>query len=185
MGKSSLAEGLIGSPEPGRITIKEYDHEWAKRFQEEALRIRRALGKSAGIIEHIGSTAVSGLAAKPIVDVLVAVGNVAQEERYRRQLENAGYSLRVREAGHRMFRTQTKDVHVHIWSSPDEIARHLLFRDWLRANEDDRQLYERTKRDLATRIWPDVNEYAQAKTAVISEIMDRARLGSDRASRGA
>jgi GrpB-like predicted nucleotidyltransferase (UPF0157 family) len=95
---------------------------------------------------------------------------------YGSSLEAAGYVLRVREAGHRMFRTPARDVHVHIWpSGSEDVRRHLMFRDWLRSHPDDRQLYERTKRELAGRPWRDMNYYADAKTPVIDEILGRAR----------
>jgi GrpB-like predicted nucleotidyltransferase (UPF0157 family) len=165
---------ILGDREPGRITIVEYDLAWPHRFEEERRRITRVLGTSALRIEHIGSTSVPSLAAKPIVDILVEVRQVEDEDAYRRRLEDSGYVLRVREPEHRMFRTPAKDVHVHLWSAPDEIERHLTFRDWLRRNQADRQLYERTKRELAGRRWKDMNAYADAKSGVIAEIMARA-----------
>jgi GrpB-like predicted nucleotidyltransferase (UPF0157 family) len=130
--------------------------------------------RTAKTIEHIGSTAVPGLAAKPIIDILVAVDEVEDEGAYLARLENAGYVLRVREPGHRMFRTPTKDVHLHIWSERAEIARHTALRDWLRANEEDRRIYERVKRKLAERDWSDSNDYAEAKNDIIVEIMAKA-----------
>ena len=128
------------------------------------------------MIEHIGSTSVPGLAAKPIVDILVVVRDITAEEDYLNQLLAAGYELRVREPGHRMVRTPARDVHIHILE-PDDPARseYLLLRDHLRADDTDRELYERTKRDLAARDWPDMNAYADAKTEVIEAIMRRAR----------
>jgi GrpB-like predicted nucleotidyltransferase (UPF0157 family) len=167
--------GLVGGPEPGTITIVEYDPAWPQRFEREARRIRQALGATATLVEHIGSTSVPGLAAKPIVDILVAVAEVADERSYRPALEGAGYILRVREPGHRMFRTPAKDVHVHLWDAMPQIERHVDFRERLRASRESRLLYERTKRELATRRWADVNEYADAKSAVIARILARAR----------
>ena len=112
-----------------------------------------------------------GLAAKPIVDILVEVARLEDAD-----LERAGYVLRVREEGHRMFRTPELDVHVHVWpsGSPD-IASDLAFRDRLRASPEDRAAYEALKRELATRDWEDMNHYAEAKGALIREI--RARGG--------
>lgn len=165
----------IGGPEPGFIVIVDYDPAWPRRYERERRRIATALGSTASIIEHIGSTSVPGLASKPVIDVLVAVDDVERETSYREQLQAAGYVLRVREPGHRMFRTHEKSVHVHVWSEPQEIDRHLAFRNWLRANEDDRKLYEKTKRELAKREWDDTNQYAEAKDGVIAQIMARAR----------
>ena len=137
--------------------------------------IAEALGRAALRIEHIGSTSVRGVAAKPIIDILVVVPNSADESTYRPQLEAAGYVLRVREPDwheHRMFRTPERDVHVHVYSADcPEIQRSLIFRDRLRRNSDDRSRYERTKRELAANEWPDMNAYADAKTEVIESII--------------
>lgn len=170
---------LIGGPEKRDIVIVDYDPAWPGRFQRERDRIHDALGTLARSVEHIGSTAVPELAAKPIIDVLVIVDDLDHEERYRPALERAGYVLRVREPGHRMFRTPGRDVHVHLWPpDDDEARRQLLFRDWLRHSSSDRRRYERVKRDLATRDWPDMNYYAKAKSQVITEILGRAERWS-------
>jgi GrpB-like predicted nucleotidyltransferase (UPF0157 family) len=123
-------------------------------------------------------TAVRGLAVKPIIDVLVTLDDVEGESRYRPTLEACGYVLRVREPDHRMFRTPRRDGHVHLWrSGSEEERRQLLFRDWLRRNATDRDLYERTKRELSRRFWTDMNYYAEAKSAVIAAILQRAADG--------
>ncbi len=165
---------LIGGREERVIEIVDYTSTWATRFETEQRRIAAALGSGARRIEHVGSTAVPGLAAKPIVDIMVTVDDPYDETGYREPLEDAGYVLRVREPGHRMFRTPERDVHVHIWASggADE-RRHLVFRDRLRSDAADRTEYERTKRSLAGR-YRDMNHYAQAKMAVIESIMARA-----------
>jgi GrpB-like predicted nucleotidyltransferase (UPF0157 family) len=160
------------------VRIVEYDPQWVRRFEDHRLRIERALRGTASVIEHIGSTAVPGLSAKPIIDILAAVPSIDDEDSYRHSLEDAGYELRVREPGHRLFKPEARDVHVHLWDAPGEIERHLRFRDWLRQSASDRQLYERTKRELAKRTWNDMNEYAEAKTEVISQILARAARGT-------
>ena len=143
-----------------------------------AAKIRVALGEAALAIEHIGSTSVPGLSAKPVVDVLLVVEDSSNEASYVPALESAGYVLRWRERNfheHRMLRTAAKDVHVHVYSAgSQEIYRYLLLRDHLRRNEEDRALYARTKRDLATRDWPSMQHYAEAKTEVIEGIIARA-----------
>ncbi len=168
---------LIGGREEREVVIVDYSPAWPLRFEEERQRIAGALGGVAHRIEHVGSTAVPGLAAKPIVDILVAVDDPEEEAAYVPALEAAGYVLRVREPGHRMFRTAAGDVHVHVWrtGSEDE-RRHLLFRDRLRESRDDLLEYERAKRDLAGR-WRDLNYYARAKSEVIGRIMQRADGG--------
>lgn len=165
---------LIGGREERTLEIVEYDAGWPERYAKEQRRIAGALGTTAKRIEHIGSTAVQGLAAKPIIDIMVTVDDPDDESAFRQQLEAAGYILRVREVGHRMFRTPERDVHVHVWQAGghDE-ERHLRFRDRLRSDTADRDQYQRTKRSLAGR-YRDMNYYAEAKSAVISEILSRA-----------
>ena len=173
-----LRDVVIGDVEPQTIIVADYDPAWPERFRREEARIRAALGEGALAVEHIGSTSVPGLAAKPIVDILLVVEDSADEASYLPALEAAGYVLRVREPDfdeHRMLRTPEKDVHLHVFSpgSP-EIERYLLLREQLRENEGDRELYARTKRDLASRDWPSMQHYAEAKTGVIEGIIARA-----------
>jgi len=165
-------EWLIGGPEARAVEIHEYDAGWPQRFVRERARIAEAL-PDATLIEHIGSTSVPGLGAKPIVDIIVGV-DPFDADRITASLEGAGYLLRVLEPGHLMFRTPAHDVHVHLWTEPAETERHLLFRDWLRVNDADRDRYEAVKRELATRSWRDMNEYADAKSPVIVDITARA-----------
>jgi GrpB-like predicted nucleotidyltransferase (UPF0157 family) len=166
-------DALVGGRERREIVIVEYEPGWAVRFENERARILAALGERALTIEHVGSTAVPGLAAKPIVDVLVAVADPGDES-LAAPLEAAGYELRVRERGHRMFRTPARDVHVHLWAAGDaEVERTLRFRDRLRADAADRAAYERLKRELAAREWSDMNAYAEAKDPLIREILAR------------
>jgi GrpB-like predicted nucleotidyltransferase (UPF0157 family) len=173
-----LREAIIGDIEPQTIVVADYDPAWPERFRYEEARIRAALGAAALSVEHIGSTSVPGLAAKRILDVLLVVEDPGDEGFYVPAIEGAGYVLRVREPGfdeHRMFRTPAKDVHVHVFSpgSP-EIDRYLLLRERLREDEGDRELYARTKRELASRVWPSMQHYAEAKTEVIEGIIARA-----------
>jgi GrpB-like predicted nucleotidyltransferase (UPF0157 family) len=167
---------LVGGREKREIVIAEYDEAWPQRFVEERERIRASLGRAALRIEHFGSTAVPGLAAKPIIDVLVTVQD-PEDEGFSTPLEKVGYELRVREPGHRMFRTPARDVHVHVWRDGDpEVGRHLAFRDQLRRSAEDRVAYERLKRDLAGREWNDMNEYADAKDDLVAAILAKTNL---------
>ena len=165
-----------------QIQIMDYDPLWPEVFQREAARIRTLLGCRVLQIEHTGSTSVLGLAAKPIIDILLVVTDSSDEPAYVPILERAGYALRIREPNwheHRMFKGPAADINLHVFSSGcPEINRILNFRDWLRSNATDRDLYERTKRDLAEKEWADVQDYADAKTAVIEEILARAALKS-------
>jgi GrpB-like predicted nucleotidyltransferase (UPF0157 family) len=167
---------LQGDPAIRWQVLRDHDPQWFETYREHERRIRAALGPVAVQVDHIGSTAVPGLAAKPVIDVLVTVVDITAEEDYLEQLLAVGYELRVREPGHRMVRTPARDVHVHVVAVGAEAAGdYLLFRDRLRADREDRDLYERTKRALVERDWPDMNAYAEAKTGVIAEIKERAR----------
>jgi GrpB-like predicted nucleotidyltransferase (UPF0157 family) len=167
---------LVGGREPvSSITIADYDPAWPARFKRERARIEDALGGVAVRIEHIGSTAVPGLAAKPIVDILVTAADPDDEAAFAPALVQAGYELRVREPGHRMFRTPRRDVQVHVWADDDaEVGRYLALRDRLRASLEDRAAYERLKRELASRDWDDTNHYADAKGELIEAVLARA-----------
>jgi GrpB-like predicted nucleotidyltransferase (UPF0157 family) len=129
-------------------------------------------------VEHIGSTSVPGLIAKPIIDILVVVADSSDEASYLPGLESAGYELRVREPDwheHRMLRSSVRDVHVHVFTmGSSEIQRHLAFRDRLRRNAADRDLYASTKQALAQQNWPTTQHYADAKTDVVAAILARA-----------
>jgi GrpB-like predicted nucleotidyltransferase (UPF0157 family) len=167
-------------PLASNILIAAYDPQWPELFRREAERIRAALGRRALQIEHVGSTSVPGLAAKPVIDVLLVVADSANEEAYAPALEAAGYLLRIRETDwhqHRMFHGPDSETNLHVFSSGcTEIDRMLMFRNWLRGNAADRDLYARTKQDLAQREWKYVQNYADAKTLVVEKIMARARL---------
>ena len=167
---------------PSQIQIMDYNQLWPEIFRREAERIKTVLGCRSLQIEHTGSTSVPGLAAKPIIDILLVVADSSDEPAYVPMLERAGYSLRIREPNwyeHRMFKGPAADINLHVFSSGcREINRILNFRDWLRSNAADRDLYERTKRDSARKEWADVQDYADAKTAVIEEILARMTLES-------
>ena len=171
---------LLGGREQRPIVLVTYDEAWPARFARERARIAAALGGRADRIDHIGSTSVPGLLAKPIIDIQVSVVDADDESSYLGALEDAGYVLRVREPGHRMLRTPALDVHVHICPSGGEWERHhLLFRDWLRAEPADAGRYAEVKRALAARDWPDMNQYADAKTDIVSDISARAEAWAE------
>jgi GrpB-like predicted nucleotidyltransferase (UPF0157 family) len=160
------------------VTLADYDPQWPHLFEREAARIRAALGDRARVVEHAGSTSVPGLAAKPIIDVVLVVDDSADESAYVPALEAAGYVLRIREPDwfeHRVFKGPDTNVNLHVFSRGCvEVDRMLAFRDHLRENEADRRRYEEAKRELAVRHWKYVQHYADAKTAVVTEIMARA-----------
>ncbi|MEX2558182.1 MAG: GrpB family protein [Actinomycetota bacterium] len=179
--EEELRSVTIGALEPlaERIRLVEYDPRWPALYERKAERVREALGKQALRIEHTGSTSVPGLAAKPVIDMLLVVVDSADEDSYLPPLARAGYTLRVREPRwheHRMFRGSDPAVnlHVHTLGCP-EIDRMLTFRDRLRADAGERLRYERVKRELAEKDWKYVQNYADAKSYVIEEIIARTR----------
>jgi GrpB-like predicted nucleotidyltransferase (UPF0157 family) len=160
------------------ITLVEYDPRWPLDFEREAQRIRRVLGDRALLVEHAGSTSVPGLTAKPIIDIVLAVENSADEPAYAALLQAAGYVLRIREPDwheHRLFKGPDININLHVFTlgSP-EIERMLLLRDHLRTDQADRDQYARTKRELAGKSWKYVQEYADAKGPVVEAIIARA-----------
>lgn len=171
---------IIGGSEKVPIVIAEYDPRWPARYAESWAAISAALGRRALRLEHIGSTAVPGLGAKPIVDILVVVADSADEASYLPHLERAGYALRVREPGlneHRMLRSPARDVHVHVYSQGSrEIERYLLLRNLLRQDARARAVYEGEKRRLSTQEWDCMDDYAAAKTETIEALIAQARL---------
>ncbi len=166
-------------PLDGKILIVDYDPQWPEIFRREAERIGSVLGSRALQIDHTGSTSVPGLPAKPVIDMLLVVNDSADEDAYVPALEDAGYVLRIREANwheHRMFNRLDREINLHVFSAGcPEIERILAFRDWLRCNPADRDLYARTKLALVETEWKYVQNYADAKTMVIQEIMNRAQ----------
>jgi GrpB-like predicted nucleotidyltransferase (UPF0157 family) len=183
--EEALRAVTIGEPAvlAGPVELSEYDSRWPVMFDREATRIRAALGDRVRLLEHAGSTSVPGLAAKPIIDMVMAVADSTAEADYVPPMEAAGFVLRIREPEwfeHRLFKGTDPASNIHVFSEgTPEIDRMLTFRDWLRTHDEDRLLYERTKRDLAARQWKYVQHYADAKTEVVAAIMARALAEPD------
>lgn len=170
----------------GPIHLADYDPDWPALYGREAGRVRGALGDRVHLLEHVGSTSVPGLPAKPIIDMLLVVVDSSIEPDYVPPMEAAGYAVRIREPEwheHRVFKGPDTDINLHTFTvGSSEIERMLAFRDWLRTHDDERELYLRTKRDLAGRHWVYVQDYADAKGAVVEAIIARAlasRAGAD------
>jgi GrpB-like predicted nucleotidyltransferase (UPF0157 family) len=168
-------------PHNATINLADYDPLWPALYEREAARVRGALGPAALRLEHVGSTSVPGLAAKPLIDMVLVVADSSDEDAYVPALEASGYVLRIREPDwyeHRLFKGPDTNVNVHTFSDGCvEVDRMVAFRDWLRTHNDDRGVYERAKRELAAREWRHVQNYADAKSAVVAEIMERAHPG--------
>lgn len=166
------------SPLSGRLEVRDYDPAWPGDYAREANRVMAALGARALILEHVGSTSVPGLPAKPIIDMVLEVADSSDETTYVPDLETAGYALRIREPAwleHRMLRDPEESVHLHVFSAGcPETQQMIRFRDHLRTSAADRDLYAAAKRELIAREWKYMQQYADAKTGVIAEIMARA-----------
>jgi GrpB-like predicted nucleotidyltransferase (UPF0157 family) len=170
----------VGGPLPQyqEVVIADYDPIWPHWFESAAFRIREALGDKVLQLDHVGSTSVRGLPAKPLIDINIVVADTTDEDAYVPPLEAVGYVLRVREPDwleHRMLRGSDPPVNLHVFNPGcEEIDRMLRFRDHLRTNEADRELYARTKRALAAKEWKYVQNYADAKSEIVQEILSRA-----------
>jgi GrpB-like predicted nucleotidyltransferase (UPF0157 family) len=162
----------------GPVVLVDYDERWPQLYQREADRINAVIGDRVLLVEHAGSTAVPGLPAKPIIDIVLVVADSADEAAYLPALQAAGYRLVIREPDwyqHRVLKGPDTNVNLHVFPAGcPEVERMLSFRDWLRSHDADRDLYARTKRELATRDWTYIRNYADAKTDVVTDILHRA-----------
>jgi GrpB-like predicted nucleotidyltransferase (UPF0157 family) len=172
-------ETVEGSEREGEpIEVVPYDPAWPARFAAWRGRIEGALGDPALRVEHVGSTSVPGLAAKPVVDIQVSVADIEDEPGYVPALERAGVQLRSRDAEHRYFRPfpgASREVHVHVCDAGGRWEReHLLFRDYLRSDPAACRRYAVAKYEAAAR-WPDDRiAYTDAKNDVILDVLEEA-----------
>jgi GrpB-like predicted nucleotidyltransferase (UPF0157 family)/S-methylmethionine-dependent homocysteine/selenocysteine methylase len=167
--RSTRSRSAARSRSRNRSRCRDYDSEWPRLYEREEARIRSILGDRVRRIEHVGSTSVPGLPAKPIVDIVLEVPDSSDEQSYAADLEAGGYPLTIREPDwfeHRVFKGPDTNVNLHVFTEGcDEVDRMTGFRDHLRGNEDDRKLYADTKRELAARDWKYGQQYADAEDA--------------------
>lgn len=163
---------------PEAVEVVPYDPAWAARFERWRERLATELRDVAVRIEHVGSTAVPGLDAKPVIDIQVSVRDLAREELYVPPMEALNLQLRSRDAEHRFLRPSAwlpRDVHVHVCVVDSAWEReHLLIRDHLRADSQARDEYAALKREAATTWRDDRVGYTEAKTALILDMLDAA-----------
>jgi GrpB-like predicted nucleotidyltransferase (UPF0157 family) len=156
------------------IELADYDPVWPRQYEKHRRTIVEQLGDTIVLLEHVGSTSVPGLAAKPRIDILLVVEDSSDEAAYVPALEAAGFELHIREVDwheHRCLKAVDPDANLHVFSPGCvEIERMIGFRDWLRTHDDDRLLR------LAAQQWEFVQDYADAKSEVIEEIRIRAGL---------
>ena len=183
MDEEQILAATVGKPplQYRDIVVADYDPEWPRWFERAAEQIRAALGDKVLQLDHVGSTSVPSLAAKPLIDINLVVADTTDEDAYVPPLEAIGYELRVREPDwfeHRLLRGYDPPVNLHVFPQGcEEVERMLRFRDRLRTHPEDRELYERTKRELAAQEWKYVQNYADAKSAVVTEILKHASPG--------
>ncbi len=176
-----LEKVTIGSIDElsGQIILHEYNPHWETDFRHEKARIEKALRSKDIIVEHVGSTSVPGLCAKPVIDMLLLVKDSTDEDSYVRPLQDIGYTLRIREPEwfeHRMFKGKSPEVNLHVFSvGCEEAVRMIVFRNWLRNNTTDCELYAAAKKKLAVRNWKYIQEYADAKSEIVREIFRHIR----------
>jgi GrpB-like predicted nucleotidyltransferase (UPF0157 family) len=181
MTDEQIIAATVGPRQPlnSTIYVAPYDPSWPSLFTRLKEEIQEALGDAILLLEHVGSTSVPGLSAKPIIDMVMAVADSSDETSYVKALEAKGYTLRIRESSwyeHRLLKSPAIHGNLHVFSAGcPEIERMVLFSDWLRNHTDDRLLYEATKRDLAARTWKYTQNYADAKSEVVQAILARAR----------
>ena len=159
------------------VELREYDASWADRFEEERQRLAGVFGRRIVGIEHIGSTSVPGLSAKPIVDVLVGLRELEVSEAEIAEMERQGYEYLGEHGlpGRLFFRKAQRTHHVHVVEhGADHWERQLLFRDALRSDPEELRRYEAFKRNLAAQGHPR-EVYTELKTPFIREVEARAR----------
>ena len=171
-----LRSVTIGKPQSAKdgITIVDYDPNWPIIFESLKKDIDYALKDIPHQVDHVGSTSVPGLCAKPIIDMVLTISNPQMEDAYVPLLQGLGYRLRIREDDwydHRMLKLNQPQVNLHVFGfNCPEVKRMLDFRDWLTTHPDDMALYGSTKRRLATQSFEYVQDYADAKSDVVSTI---------------
>ncbi|MEX6315785.1 GrpB family protein [Providencia manganoxydans] len=175
-GDSSENPWVEGAPQKEKIEVVEYNPEWPSLFIKQKSRIQNALGSVVISINHVGSTAVPGLPAKPVIDIDLIVAHPENEQLYVPLLEELGYQLTIREPSwyqHRMLRLEQPRVNLHIFAldCPEHI-RHILFRDWLVSHPEDKELYQNVKKEALISV-DNVQSYNQNKQVVIRDIYNR------------
>jgi GrpB-like predicted nucleotidyltransferase (UPF0157 family) len=171
------AKAQVGSQPPRTITVVPYDDGWPDHYSGVEARVRAALGDRVLGLQHIGSTSVPGLAAKPVIDADLTVADSADESSYVPELEAAGFNLRIREPEweeHRLLTYEAPPTNLHVFPpGTPEPARHRMFRDWLRTHPDDREAYAALKTELGTRSFRSGMDYNNHKGELVYDIYER------------
>lgn len=180
MTEEQIIAATLGERQPlnGTIYLAPYDPAWPSMFTRLKKQIQEALEDRILLLEHVGSTSIPGLSAKPIIDMVLAVRDSSDESTYVEPLEQKGFTLRIREPAwyqHRLLKSLAPKGNLHVFSQGcEEIELMLRFRDRLRTHDEDRSDYEEKKRELAARTWKYTQNCADAKSKMVREIIARA-----------
>lgn len=166
-----------------RVIVVPYDFKWNDEFQKIKLYLEKSLKNSIIAIEHVGSTSIEGLFAKPIIDIDVIIGSYDKFEAVKSCLKNLGYyhegdlGIKDREAfGYsEKYEFMTHHLYVCPWDS-EELKRHIAFRDYLRTHKEDRKKYSEIKLQAAIKYPTDIDSYIETKSDCISEIYKKCGL---------
>lgn len=170
-----------GKAIPQHIIVTPYNPDWPRMFRQEAETVGRILGDGAVCIFHIGSTAVEGLAAKPIIDMMPVVRSLKAADAAAAAFEAAGYEYlgEFGIPGRRYLRKggdeRTHQIHIFAETDRENIVRHLAVRDYLKAHADERRAYAALKTELAARFPYDIDGYCDGKEAFVKALEERAR----------
>ena len=157
------------------VKVVPYDPRWPEMFREESIKIEQALGNNCSGVHHIGSTAIPGLSAKPIIDILPVVKDIVEVDAATKAMENLGYEAKGENGmAFRRFFQKGKEVrthHVHVYEKEDpEIDRYLKFRDWMCSNKEDFQAYSTLKLELVSKFPQDIFQYCLGKDLFVAGI---------------
>ncbi|KAM3093829.1 GrpB family protein [Phormidesmis sp. 146-12] len=164
-----------------KVEVVPHDPNWWEAFEVESQRVTDALGENVVAIHHIGSTAIPGIYAKPIIDLLVEVKDIVKVDGQSSSMESLGYEVMGEYGilGRRYFRKNSQEGvrthHVHTFKlGSDQVERHLAFRDYMVAHPEDAQRYSELKRELARKHLQNVDEYVDGKDGFIKEMDKKA-----------
>lgn len=164
-----------------KVEVVPYNHQWPQIFEEEAGKIKTIMNENVVGIEHMGSTSIPGMSAKPVIDILVEVNSIEKVDLYKVEMIELGYDPKGENGipNRRYFSKggDNRTHHVHIYQTGNpEIARHLQFRDYLTAHPEDAILYSELKQSLAKQFPADIDQYILGKDALVKELDEKAKL---------
>jgi GrpB-like predicted nucleotidyltransferase (UPF0157 family) len=168
-----------------KVKVVPHDPKWRDEFEVESRSVAEALGQNVVAVHHIGSTAIPGIHAKPIIDLLVEVRNLDKVDGQNLEMETLGYEVmgEFGISGRRFFRKDNSEGvrthHIHAFETGSaQVERHLMFRNYMLAHPDDAWIYSNLKRELARKYPQDIDSYMDGKDGFIKEMDEKARQWS-------